>query len=190
MSLQDEKILGLTVWNPWAELIAQGVKTVENRNWAPYDWMLGRFIAIHASKWDQAGADYLRANHPRFALDPPMQSECKQGVLAVVQLVGWVQRQDLGVPPRIVAMMPGHDFAKAEDQLGNSLDWRWFHGAEYGWVLRNAVRFDPVAARGRQKLWKLSSTVYTSVRRRYDVARKMIGPSAPDAPSVTATSQT
>jgi hypothetical protein len=127
MSLQDEKILGLTVWNPWAELIAQGVKTVENRNWAPYDWMLGRFLAIHASpKWDQAGADYIRANHPRFALDPPMQSECKQGVLAVVQLVGWVQRQDLGVPPRTVAMMPGHDFAKAEDQLGNSLDWRWF----------------------------------------------------------------
>lgn len=172
MSLQDEKILGLTVWNPWAELIARGLKTVENRSWPPYEWMLGRYLAIHASRaYDDEGAAFMRRMHGRFAVDPPLPAECKLGVLAVVRLVGWVQRSpEPDQRPRVVRMLDGHAFGAELDQHGHSVDWRWFNG-EYGWVLRDVVRFDPVAAIGRQKLWKLSSTVYTSVRKRYDAAR-------------------
>lgn len=170
MSLADQKILGLTVRSPWAELIARGLKTIENRSWPPYDFMLGRHLAIHASPtWDQQGYDYMRANHPRFALDPPMREECRYGVIAVVRLVGWVQRTESG-PPRVVKMLPGEFFGKAEDQLGHSIDWRWFHGAEYGWVLRDVRRIEPVACAGRQKVWQLSRFVLASVRARYGKA--------------------
>lgn len=172
MSLVDAKILGLTVRSPWAELIARGIKTIENRSWPPYDFMLGRRLAIHASPtWDQMGADYIRANHPRFAIDPPLQSECKYGVVAVAHLVGWVQRTESG-PPRVVKMLPGHDFGRAEDVHGHSIDWRWFHGAEYGWVLRDVVRIEPVACAGRQKVWALSRYVYNSVKTRYAQAMR------------------
>jgi hypothetical protein len=174
LSLQDEKLLGLTIWNPWADLIARGLKTIENRRWPPYDWMLGRYLAIHASRaYDDHGADFIRRNHPRFAVDPPLPAECKLGVIAVARLVGWVRRgPEPDQRPREVKMLVGHAFGAQLDALGHSVDWRWFHGAEYGWVLRDVVRIEPVAAVGRQKVWRLPPTVYGSVRRRYDIARK------------------
>jgi hypothetical protein len=99
--LADHKILGLTVRRPWAELIAQGIKTIENRSWAPPAFMLGRYLAIHASPmWDQEGEDFIRRNHPRFAVDPPPASECPHGIIAVAQLVGWVQRGPENDPGR------------------------------------------------------------------------------------------
>ena len=40
----------LTVWQPWASLIATGHKTVETRTWAPPQALIGERIAIHAAK--------------------------------------------------------------------------------------------------------------------------------------------
>jgi hypothetical protein len=42
------KALSLT--QPFASLVALGQKKVETRSWAPYKYMLGQTIAIHASK--------------------------------------------------------------------------------------------------------------------------------------------
>lgn len=170
--LKNEKILGLTVRSPWAELLARGIKTIENRGWTPPDWMLGRHLAIHASPtWDTPGVQYLRDHHERFAVDPPLQQECKYGVIAVVRVVGWVQRTESGTP-RTVKMLPGYAFGDNVDQLGTSHDWRWFMRIyEYGWVLRDVVRITPVVCAGRQKLWKLPKYVYASVRERFRAAR-------------------
>lgn len=172
MSLIDQKILGLTIHAPWGELIAMGKKPIENRSWPPYTWMLGRFIAVHQStRWDQEGADYIKRNHPRFQLDPPAWAECKFGVIAVAQLVGWVQRTETG-PPRVVQMLPGHGFSAG---AFSDVDWRWFHGSEFGWVLRDVRRIAPVACSGRQKLWELPKLVYGSVRDRYGRALNAAG---------------
>lgn len=43
----------LTVRQPWAGLIARGLKDVENRTWAP-SLALGDRFAIHAGRWDDA----------------------------------------------------------------------------------------------------------------------------------------
>lgn len=43
-------IAALSVWQPWAWLIANGHKDVENRGWAPNDDRIGSRFAIHASK--------------------------------------------------------------------------------------------------------------------------------------------
>ena len=40
----------ITLWQPWASLIADGRKTVETRSWAPPKALIGHRIAIHASK--------------------------------------------------------------------------------------------------------------------------------------------
>lgn len=182
MSLQDEKILGLTVYSPAAELIARGEKPIENRRWPPYEWMLGRYIAIHASThYEQSWADWVGRGYARFATDPPRREECVYGVIAVVRLVGWVERGPESDPrPRTVKMLPGYAFGDNLNELGVSLDWRWFEGP-YGWVLRDVVRIKPVACAGRQKLWKLSRYVYDSVKRRYDEARKITGGAEPTA---------
>ena len=43
-------MLALTLWQPWATLIAEGAKPVENRTWAPPIRIRGQRIAIHAGK--------------------------------------------------------------------------------------------------------------------------------------------
>lgn len=165
MSLETEKILGLTLHAPWGELAADGWKTIENRGWPPPPWMLGRYLAIHQStRWDQEGFDFVARNHSRFRVEPPRWQQCKYGIIAVAQLVGWVQRPADAVgdqEPKVIAMLDGHAFG------GD--DWRWFHGAHFGWVLRDVRRIAPVACRGLQKLWKLPPLAYESVKRRWSV---------------------
>ena len=173
MSLKDETILGLTIRAPHGQLIAMGEKTIEGRGWPPYDWMLGKYLAIHQSReWDQSGYDFYNAHPERFVAHIPRREECAAGVIAVAQLVGWVQRTETGAP-KTIQMLKGFAFGDNLTPLGQSRDWRWFTRVhEYGWVLRGVVRIEPVAVMGKQKLWKLSSTVYTSVRKRYDAARR------------------
>ena len=40
----------ITLWQPWASLIAEGLKVQETRSWAPPDWLIDKRIAIHAAK--------------------------------------------------------------------------------------------------------------------------------------------
>lgn len=40
----------LTLWQPWASLIIWGPKRIENRTWAPPQFVLFKRIAIHAGK--------------------------------------------------------------------------------------------------------------------------------------------
>ena len=40
----------LTIWQPWASLIAEGVKTSETRSWAAPRGLWGTTIGIHAAK--------------------------------------------------------------------------------------------------------------------------------------------
>jgi len=163
---EPPKILGLTIHSPWAELVARGLKTVENRSWAPPPWLLGRYLAVHAStRWDQEGAEFVERNASRFRAPDLRPEACQKGVVAVARVVGWVQRVELGQPgPKVISMLPGCSFTEQ--------DWRWFVGAEFGWLLRDVQRITPVACRGQQKLWRLPSPVYDSVRRRYDAARR------------------
>lgn len=42
----------LTVRQPWAGLIALGIKDVENRTWVPSAIDIGDRFAIHAGRWD------------------------------------------------------------------------------------------------------------------------------------------
>ena len=40
----------LTLHQPWATLIAAGVKTMETRSWGPPESLIGHRIALHAGK--------------------------------------------------------------------------------------------------------------------------------------------
>ena len=50
----------ITLTQPWATLVALGIKTVETRSWAPPRNLIGQRIAIHAS----------RETIPKEELDP------------------------------------------------------------------------------------------------------------------------
>lgn len=40
----------ISLWQPWASLIAAGIKPFETRSWAPPEALIGQRIAIHAAK--------------------------------------------------------------------------------------------------------------------------------------------
>lgn len=42
------KLRAITIWQPWASLIAAGAKRYEFRSWAAPEWIIGQRIAIHA----------------------------------------------------------------------------------------------------------------------------------------------
>jgi hypothetical protein len=43
-------VTALTLWQPWASLIAEGVKTIETRSWPAPAELIGQHIAIHAGQ--------------------------------------------------------------------------------------------------------------------------------------------
>ena len=42
-------MLALTLWQPYATLIACGAKTIETRSWAAPESLIGQRLAIHAA---------------------------------------------------------------------------------------------------------------------------------------------
>jgi hypothetical protein len=53
----------LTLWEPWATLIAVGAKTIETRSWAAPPGLIGERIGIHAGRTPR-GLDLVRAASP------------------------------------------------------------------------------------------------------------------------------
>jgi hypothetical protein len=51
-------ISALSVWQPWAWLIVNGHKDIENRDWAPVEARIGKRFAIHAPKRRVTKAEY------------------------------------------------------------------------------------------------------------------------------------
>lgn len=43
------EIYAISLWQPWASLIAIGAKPFETRDWFPPKWLIGHRIAIHAA---------------------------------------------------------------------------------------------------------------------------------------------
>lgn len=127
----------LTIWNPWASLISEGVKPVENRNW-PFEErvrqrkaIIGTRIAIHAGK--------------TFDLD------------AAHGLMGW--------PPPVPAIVVASRLVSSAilctavvDRFVSTMDSRWFCGP-VGWMLRDVRKFEPVPCRGAQGLWDVPADV-------------------------------
>jgi len=55
-STEDMVMKAISLWQPWASLIACGAKPYETRHWAPPRDLIGATIAIHAAKKIDKGA--------------------------------------------------------------------------------------------------------------------------------------
>lgn len=129
----------LTLWQPWATLIALGVKQWETRSWMTYERAR---IAIHAAKRPVEPSELnddirqaLRASG--FAVDG---SDLPRGVIVCTAELTSCVRADIakinfgiGVP---------------EIRFGD------FSAGRYAWHLTDVRRVEPpIAVRGGQRLW-------------------------------------
>ncbi len=134
----------LTLWQPWASLIAWGEKQYETRSW-PTTYR--GHLAIHASKnddgWEvcQFNSFYQqaleRAGIPHFDNLPLGMILCIVDLVDVQQ----VREVDRGV-------IFGKMLDQKEENFGD-----YSHG-RYAWKLENVrVLFEPIPCRGYQGLW-------------------------------------
>lgn len=154
-------MLGLTLWQPWAGVMAAGIKRIENRPWLPPPTLMGQRFALHAGKfWDESADAYInddlmaaRSEHPTRP-EHPLRGLWRThvphlrtfgAVLAVATLVDVVRPNTFEVERERV-------FEGREDQR------RWFFG-RCGWVLEDIKALTPIPCLGRQKLWTLPAHV-------------------------------
>ncbi|WP_024834139.1 ASCH domain-containing protein [Ruminiclostridium josui] len=151
----------ITIWQPWASLIAHGKKKIETRSWKAPDNIIGHRIAIHAAvsmpKW-------VKKLCPGFAK-----------LIGIKDYTGsWLYYIEQGVGPfgKIVATaklancIPMIEENKIENYAVLStgdrqqvVDGPEYHFGDYApgryaWILEDIKMLDnPILAKGMQRLW-------------------------------------
>jgi hypothetical protein len=136
-------VRAISLWQPWATLIALGLKRIETRHW--YTAHRGA-LAIHASKHVERDIAAMVGRVPPFDVLADYGYRCfddlpKGGIVAVVDMVGCTPT-DVLVHSKLV----GHP----ELAFGDYSAGRW------GWVLENTRQVIaplPVPCDGHQGIW-------------------------------------
>jgi len=131
----------LTIKQPWASLIAHGIKDVENRTWKTN--YRGR-IYIHASTPRKFKVD-LTDDQTRLAL--PVLQTAMEGTMAFGAIIGEVD---------IVDCVLNHPSIWAEKSMA-SKDWQKEGNLYvYNWVLANPVLYDEpiLEVKGKLSFWE------------------------------------
>jgi hypothetical protein len=150
-----EAMPAITLWQPWASLIAHGAKRYETRHWPPPARLIGRRIAIHAAARPvPRDFDAALAQAVGSALG---RSDWRRALPfgAVVCTVVMTGGYRVGAPcasdgAAIDAAVPGSAplAALATDPFGYYARGRW------AWALDDVALLDPaIPAKGRQGWW-------------------------------------
>lgn len=155
-------VTALTIHRPWSGLIACGAKSCETRSWPAPTSLIGRRLAIHASKAaipQNLDAATTAAMEAALGLPAPKWSDLPGGVVvAVATLAGAYQ---------VAALIPKFDRVSINNMVPGSQprttldlfpgEWRFgdYNTGRWLWVLADIVPLkSPAPARGHQRLWR------------------------------------
>ncbi|MET0401963.1 MAG: ASCH domain-containing protein [Cystobacter sp.] len=139
----------LTVHQPFAWAIAQGLKTVENRSWPPPRTLLGGYVAIHASKQNNREVDSWLETFAQMGLYPALADLAFGAIIAVVKVTGHVTKSKQ-LPP---SSRP------------------WYFPGNMGWVLSEVRKLPtPIPAQGQLGLWTPRPAQLEEIRRQWKAA--------------------
>lgn len=163
----DRPWRGLTLWQPWASLVATGHKRIETRSWGT---KFRGVVAIHAAKKRPPTSDYqpdTPALIPSLTVEAMMQAlgtgdfEAlpRGAILALARLTNCVQLPPefttALVCPACVAWLGSSSHHQTQEHIfGDYQPGRWC------WVLEDVARLElPYYSGGKQGLWKLQDVV-------------------------------
>jgi hypothetical protein len=159
----------ISLWQPWASLIAHGVKTIETRSWAPPKSLLGQRIAIHAAKRrvssDDPGFNDQVANILGYAsvmqsATTSLRNNLPRGaVLCITTLEGVMQVRELKATRGLCSAAIG-DYKDSRgidrDRRVITDEWGDFSVGRWLWFLRVIeVLPEPLEVAGRQRLFDI-----------------------------------
>lgn len=156
----------LSIWQPWAQLVAIGAKRIETRHWSTRH---SGWIAVHAAKrWTREERDIVTYDPFAEALQrggyDPRDRELPLGaVVAVAQLIDCVTTDAV-----LRAVDAGIDLLPDELEFGN------YEPGRFGWVLKDVTAIESVPCRGQQGLYDLDADTYSAVRAAFGRARKAV----------------
>jgi hypothetical protein len=144
----------LTVKQPWASLIVEGIKDIENRTWRCPQKYIGKRVLIHAGAskeldhipldgiFSEQQLSYLLSRFTEYEL---CEREYPHGAI-----IGSVE---------IVDCVINHPSIWAEKtEVVNDFEFGYFpiYGKKiYNWVLANPVKFEkPIPSKGRLSFWE------------------------------------
>ena len=128
---------GLSLWQPWANFVADGTKRYETRSWRTSYTGL---VAIHASK------NKSETRWSGLETDGPFGA-----VVAVATLIGCIPTETQLQFKRPDNCPPWPPITDAERHAGDWSPGRW------AWALKDVVKLpEPLPLRGYQGLWNLS----------------------------------
>lgn len=127
----------ITLYQPWASLIAAGVKDRETRSWPPPQYLVGQRIAIHAGLRVEADVPETFDAEVAHHLGAAWRSTVPRGaVVAIVRLSGWAATGELVRQGLVDA-------------------WGDYSPGRYAWLLREIEPLDPPAyVRGQRGIWE------------------------------------
>ncbi len=149
----------LTVKQPWASLIVEGIKDIENRTWKCPEKYIGKRVLIHAAakSWTwQKFIKYLYEKIPVF-YKTFSENESWLETLPTGKIIGsveivdcvinhpsiWAEKSE--IPYLADVLEDIHHFGRAlkPDNL------------IYNWVLANPIKFpEPIPAKGKLSFWE------------------------------------
>ena len=144
----------LTLYQPWASLIAEGPKNIETRGWRAPIHLIGQRIAIHAGKRQvkisDRNAPWLHALIVRHHGEEWQNNLPLGAVVATAVLAGCFMVK--GLSPDGILDLEGFGEMPPEprvDAYGDFNTGRWL------WMLGDIRRLDPpVPAVGQRMLWE------------------------------------
>lgn len=166
---------GLTVWQPYASLIAEGIKLVENREWSPPEFMTrgdGGYIAIHAGS-----TVHREAWEDAFAYAVEIGAQDKFPPFAELLAVDTTGRFGPGRLKDAFRRVVPYGAIVAVGRLeaiiagANTGIIPWYNGP-YGWQFDEIVKISPIECQGSKGLWELPMPLMQRVREEYGKARR------------------
>ena len=152
-----ESMYAITLHQPWASLIALGIKTVETRSWPAPALLVGQTIAIHAGKRlvVRPGDAIERELRARWGEDWRVIISTG-AVVATAVLAGMARVKHANLLEGCAVHDPGAEIGCAAGTGRTPIDpWGDFSPGRWLWFLDDVEALpEPVPAVGRQSFWR------------------------------------
>jgi hypothetical protein len=176
----------LTLWQPWASLIALGVKTIETRSWPTKyrgplaihaavrlpkvaEWRIGEWWTDEGPSIHRAGRELADGMVDYSEVDGTYYPLPLGAVVATCNLVDCIPMEDLSGEGTPSLVIEGDRLTlcveSGEHNVSDQLPYGDFRVGRFAWLLSNITPLaEPIPAIGRQGIFNLPTDVEERVR--------------------------